>query len=259
MNESVRNHQGREYVTITEFAYRVGCTRMTVHNRIKAGVLQGIHIDRTRELWLDWETQHRQWLLCQKSSGRKVGKPAKKKASGKTGRKKTTTEMATIKSLKPAAARLPSAPSIEAEEKIPKGEDLVDLSRINPEDHKDCWLLEDGKPVINPLTKEPTLDYDMLKLKLVAQKYQLDLDEKRGKLVEKEELSRSMLAISHVIIAALNSIPQRYEALLTAKAESISGYSFTPKERAEIRDVLKNEAAAITGSISRELEKIMGE
>lgn len=263
MNESVRQYKGREYVTTTEFANRIGCSRVTIFNRLKSGDLQGIHIDRSRETWLDWETQRQQWFIVKKHSGRKLGskvtKTNKKETPKKKGSAKKTSdsEFISIGELHTSTPSIPGIPALaQMEEKEPKGEDLIDLSRINPDEHKDCWIM-DGKEVIyNPLTGEPMLDYDKLKVKLIAQKYQLDLDEKRGKLIEKEELSRSMLAISHIMMAALNSIPQRYEALLTTQAETMTGHKFTAEERATIRDTLKNEAAAIAKSISLELEKM---
>ena len=100
------------------------------------------------------------------------------------------------------------------------------------------------------------LDYDKLKLKLVAQKYQLDLDEKRGQLIAKEELSRTIIAISRIITSSLNSIPQRYESMLTSMAENMSGYVFSAKEKAEINESLKAESISITKSIAAEISKL---
>ena len=266
MNESVRQYKGREYVTTTEFAARVGCSRITIFNRLKKGELQGIHIDRSREIWLDWDTQRKQWQLSlsKKSTGRKLSSTAKETRKDendgkkKRGRPKKTAEpivhIGKPQEISPPADRLSGIPGME--EKTPRGDDLIDLSRINPEDHKDCWVMDGNAPIYNPLTGEPMLDYEKLKLKLVAQRYQLDLDEKRGQLIEKEELSRSMSAISHIMMAALNSIPQRYESVLTSMAERMSGYAFTAKDKAAIREAMKSEAITIARSISVELDKL---
>lgn len=263
MNESVRKHKGREFVTVSEFASRIGCTRITIYNRIKAGDLQGIHINKSKELWLDWETQRKQWLLTKKTNGRKIARkddnhssnPAQKRKRGRP--KKIQPEIISVQSIKTKSAVLPSAPTLNRnEDNATKGEDLIDLSRINPEDHKDCWIMDGTSPIYNPLTDEPMLDYEKLKLKLVAQKYQLDLDEKRGQLIEKEELARSMTAISHIMMAALRSIPQRYESILTSMAERMTGYVFSVNEKSLIREALKNEAQTIAKSISIEIEKL---
>ena len=264
MNESVRNYRGREYVTVTEFASRVGCTRVTIHNYLKSGNLQGTHIDRSKEIWLDWEAQSMQWKLRRKTGGRRIAskitvsnKKESKQPSNKRGRPKKNKEFVTIGEKKLKSPSIPSVPSMESgDERIPKADELVDLSALNPEDHKDCWLLDGNKPVYNPLTGEPMLDYDKLKLKLVAQKYQLDLDEKRGQLIAKEELSRTIIAISRIITSSLNSIPQRYESMLTSMAENMSGYVFSAKEKAEINESLKAESISITKSIAAEISKL---
>ncbi len=266
MNDGVRKYKGREYVSVTEFAYRVGCSRMTIHNYIKSGNLQGTHIDRSKEIWLDWEAQSVQWKLRKKTGGRKLSsqnagkEPATAEEKRKRGRPKKNTGFVTIPANKLKSPALPSAPEIESgEARVPKADELIDLSKINPDDHKDCWIMDGSTPVFNPLTGEPMLDYDKLKLKLVAQKYQLDLDEKRGQLIAKEELSRSMLAISRIITTSLDSIPQRYESTLISMAENMSGYSFSIKEKAAITEALKTESISIARSIAAEIAKLEGE
>lgn len=265
MNDGVRRYKGREYVSVTEFADRVGCSRMTVHNYIKSGNLQGTHIDRSKDIWLDWEAQSMQWKLRKKTGGRKLAsedtakEPPATEEKRKRGRPKKNPGYVKISENKLKPPSLPSAPEIESgEDRVPKADELIDLSKINPDDHKDCWIMNGSTPVYNPLTGEPMLDYDKLKLKLVAQKYQLDLDEKRGQLISKEELSRSMLVISRIITTSLDSIPQRYESTLISMAENMSGYSFSVKEKAAITEALKTESLSIARSIAAEIAKLEG-
>ena len=255
MKDGKRRYKGREYVTCVEFARRVGSTRQTVYNRLKKGLLQGVHIDGSKEIWLDWEAQKRQWTLRAPQDGRPVGS---RNSPGKSVRGAVSpAPIRRIEKPRTPQAEVPSVPSIASMDEKVRGDDIIDLSRIDPEDHKDCWLLDkDCEPIRSAATGEPLLDYDRLKLKLTSITYQLDIDEKRGKLVAKEELTRSMMAISSILANGLQSIPRRYSSIMVAYAERISGHRFTPDEKAGMQELLKDAAASIIASIRAEVSKL---
>ena len=117
----------------------------------------------------------------------------------------------------------------------------------------------DVKPAINPATKQKVLDYDRLKTKLVSQKYQFDFDKDRGKYISKDEVIRTAQGMSKIIASYLDSIPQRYGAIITAQVTKITGHEFTPDENATIRNILIDSGTNTLESIRKEFLKLMEE
>lgn len=249
IGKNIIQYEGKEYVSATEFAKRFGITLQSVMNSVRNKTIECIHINGNRASYFDWETQ-------------KINYMRYLKVKGKSGRKHISTiDKATVLSM-------PKAPEIKedneavptiAEANIPNmPKSIINISALNPNDYPDCWLKDPmtGDPLYNSVTNNPELDYDKLKQRLTAEKYQLDIDQKRGKFIERDELTRSIISISNIINAGLAAIPQRYGAILIAEAERMSGYEFSSDERAIIRNVLKNEAANIMNSIRTEIENM---
>lgn len=229
---------GREYVTINEFAARMGISRQAVYRKIKNKYLKITKLNGYKAQYLDYEAQKLNYLATKRREAMHVPKKAPRLQS--------------VASKQNPEIETPSIPAMPS--------DVVNVQKLNPMDYPDCWLRDpSGEPVNNPVTKLPEFDYDRLKDRLTAEKYQMDIDEKRGRYISREELARAIASISTIINAGLNAIPQRYGAILIAKAETITGYEFSPDERAEIRVVLKKEAKAIMNSIRTEIAKLSDE
>jgi hypothetical protein len=228
-------YKGREYVSIKEFAARMGVSRQAIERKIKNNVLRTTSLNGYRTKYLDYEVQKLEFLKNHKRETLKVPKkaPALKEISNK------------------------EAPEMNAPSIPPMPAEGINVQKLNPNDYPDCWIRDpSGEPVRNPVTKLPEFDYDRLKDRLTAEKYQMDIDEKRGKYIAREELTRTIASIATIINAGLNAIPNRYGAILIAKAEGITGHEFTPDERASMRSVLKKEAGAIMNSVRTEIAKM---
>ena len=114
-------------------------------------------------------------------------------------------------------------------------------------------------PVLNPQTGKKMLDYDKLKIKLISQKYQFDLDKDRGKYVEKDSIIRASQGISKIIASYIESIPQRYASIIIATMSQITKHKFTNEEEAIIRNLLVDTGKNTLESMRQEFLKITGD
>lgn len=241
-------YNGKEYVTVLEFSQRFGVTKQSILNAIKSNVLQAEHLNGNRTFYFDWEVQKLNYLRYIKAK-KKKGRKTKSKID-----KDTVFNLPQVPKIREDSNSIdtPEAPGIPD---MPKN--IINISTLNPNDYPDCWLKDDlGEPILNSITHEPELDYDRLKQRLTAEKYQLDIAQKRGEFIERNELTRSIISIANIINAGLAAIPQRYGAILIAEAERLSGHEFSADERAVIRNVLKGEAANIMNSIRTEIDNM---
>lgn len=239
-------YNGRKMVTVAEFANRKGVTRYAINYHIKNGNLFSVRPNGYKTQYMDWETQSLAYdTLATRSMGK--GKEPDKYMKAFTQPKITT-------------PRLESAEDLKLPTSDIKTEPVENLSYINPDDHPDCWFFDnDGKPAINPATKQKVLDYDRLKTKLVSQKYQFDFDKDRGKYISKDEVIRTAQGMSKIIASYLDSIPQRYGAIITAQVTKITGHEFTPEENVTIRNILIDSGTNTLESIRKEFLKLMEE
>ena len=243
-------YKGKEYVTVPEFAARFACSAQHIRDCIKKGILNNTKLNGYRAFYMDW--------LVESVKFERYTEYRLKKGNGrKTDATPFITKQPKSPKIKEEKEELPSieAPSIP---EIPT--DIVNISTLNPQDYPDCWIRDAaGEVLMNSITKLPELDYDRLKQRLTAEKFQLDIDQKRGKFIERDELTRSIVSIANIINAGLSAIPQRYGAILIAEAERITGHEFTADERASIRKTLKNEAGNIMNSIRTEIDNMKGD
>lgn len=233
-------YQGKEYVSIEEFARRINEKTSIVNGWIIAGKIHATNINGYSMQYLDWETQKAIYNGFAKTKYMKInGIPEKgMEYSG------------SIPSI-----RIPTIPTQSLIDNI------IDTSRINAWKYPECWIRDEnsGRVVYNPETNEPSIDYDMLKQYLTAQKYQFEIDKNRGMYVDKNELTRSMLSIAKIISSNLESIPQRYGAMIIATVEIITNHTFSDLERNTVANILKGEAENIMNSIKGEIEQLVEE
>ena len=241
--------EGKQLVSIKEFAKRKGTTKQNIQNKLDAGILQAVKPNGYNIRYLDWDTQS---VLYDTSVKR---------------RRKTTikpTTQNTIVKIKEEKINKPQLTGVE-EVKLPdivppNTNEITNLGEIDPEDHPDCWYFNpEGMPVLNPQTGKKMLDYDKLKIKLISQKYQFDLDKDRGKYVEKDSIIRASQGISKIIASYIESIPQRYASIIIATMSQITKHKFTNEEEAIIRNLLVDTGKNTLESMRQEFLKITGD
>lgn len=235
--------EGKQLVSIKEFAKRKGTTKQNIQNKLDAGILQAIKPNGYNIRYLDWNTQS---VLYDTSVKR---------------RRKQNNTIVKIKEEKIKKPTLKSVEDVKLPEIVPPNtNEITNLGEIDPEDHPDCWYFNpEGMPVLNPQTGKKMLDYDKLKVKLISQKYQFDLDKDRGKYVEKESIIRASQGISKIIASYIESIPQRYASIIIATMAQLTKHKFTNEEEAIIRNLLVDTGKNTLDSMRQEFLKITGD
>ena len=233
-------YRGRLYVTPAEFASRVQGKKSYIQELIRRGKIRTTTLNGYKAPYIDWDSQSIVYEgIKQKdikdSLGMSIGKVREQRMDS-------------------SAIPAIQTPSIQT----PSTDSWIDTSKINPWKYPECWIRdEEQNYVLNPETNAPSIDYDLLKQYLTAQRYQLDIEEKRGKYIDKNELSRSMMSIAKIISANLDAIPQRYGSIIVASCENITGHSFDDAEKKSIINILKDEAGNIMNSVKNEIEQLV--
>jgi hypothetical protein len=235
---------GREFVTVKEFARREDVSEMTIEKKIKLGIIPVVYPDRKKKRYIDWELGDKAFNM---------NPPNRKNVEAQRlvkRKKKEDTYAKAKESAGSPSVSSPSIPSIE-DESIRK-EKLIDISEIDPK------LLEDCK--VNG-----TVDWDLAKKKLTAMTYAYDLDIKKGKYIDKAEVQMWALTLAKILESNLSSIPNRYASILEAEVVSmvrkITGktVNLTDEIKSKMRERMENVAPEIFRSIQESLEKFNDE
>lgn len=221
--EDVTTYQGKEYVSIEEFAKRVGAGKSTIKRKLSDGKLHYINIEGRKTRYLDWEASKRLWDLMPHDAQKiNAGKRSNAMRYGKV------------------AENAPKAPTVNSPTvRVPDLEDeempnTLDLAAFDKTQYSDCVV--DGE-----------FDYEKLKTRLTAETYQQKLHKERGQLVEREEIVMWAQKLGTMLHNNLETIPQKYTAVLIAQVQTIVAqrldrpdFEFTPKERSDLRETLKS-------------------
>lgn len=233
---------GREFVSVSEFARREERIASCINRYIRKGILDAITVEEYGILYMDWEKQshkYKEYIFSAKSISKE--------------------NRYTAVAAEPTEPKVAS-PSIPSNDMEPLDRDapVVDLASIDPALHADCWIRDGhGKPMIVPGTNTPRIDWEMLKKKLTAVSYQLKIDIERGRYVEKDTLTRFFIALAKILQTKISSIPSRYGAIFIATAEDMKDVSFSAAETKELDNILANEGASILKDIQSDLRKFM--
>lgn len=241
IGENSIKYQGKQLVSINEFAERKGTTKQNIQRLIKQGDLVVTKPNGYNIRYLDWDTQS-------------IAYDTRKKKPRKNNSNLVKLDEEKIKKPKLTGVDKVKLPDIIT----PNTETMTNLGEIDPDDHPDCWYFDaEGQPIHNPQTGKKMLDYDKLKIKLISQKYQFDLDKDRGKYVEKDSLIRASKGISKIIASYIESIPQRYASIIIATMAQITDHEFNQDEEALIRNLLVDTGKNTLESMRQEFLKII--
>lgn len=235
MTESSIHRNGRELVTITEFAKRLGITRPAVYRALKKGLLFTTSVNGSSSQWLDWESQKVQYSTI-----------------------KTYPQKSHINIRKMPEPKVPKIESMKSdsieEASTPNAQEAVDINKINPYDYPDCWLIGDSGPAINPETKKPMLDYDKLKAYLTSVKYQLDIKKLRGELIEKKDVAFAIQDAMTILSTELESIPRKFTESILAFCEYQMHQKLSEDNRKMLSNMLDAKPTEIMASIRKAFE-----
>jgi len=250
MNPPSVSSNGKEYVTATEFAKRVDSTPNTIYLFLRKGYLQAQDIQKNGMLYLEWASQAVAYKVARGRNNSKGG-------SGRRKKNVSNPIMHTNSIQNPNVKGLALAVEDNSIAEINASDNVIDLSTINPYDHKDCWLLDGNNEPIRDPDGKPKLNYEELKTKVTVQTYKIKLDKETRSVIPKEELLTTIQGICTVLKSAIDNIPQRYGATLIAVAESITGHEFTSTEHTQVMNTLRSLPKEIFPSIQAELTKMV--
>lgn len=235
---------GREHVSVDEFARRVDISRQTLEKKIRLGIIPIVRPDGKRARYIDWELGLKAWNM--NPPNRKNVEAQKTVYAKKKGDSFAKAEESAGKPF----IGSPKVASLE-EGNIRK-EKLIDINDIDPK------LLEDCK--VNG-----SIDWDLAKKKLTALTYAYDLDVKKGKYIDKAEVQMWALTLSKILESNLSSIPNRYASILEAEVvttvRKLTGkvVDITDEMKGKMRERMENVAPEIFKSIQESLEKFNDE
>ena len=245
-DEDVTHVKGVEYVSINEFAKRVGASQYTVRNRIRDGKLSATTLGKNQTKYIAWETGRTMWAVFPKNTNGRKSKPILPEGAKVIPFHKVDEKVSAPKVVAPKV----DMPTVE----LPTLPPMEDMSSFSKEQYSDC-LDESGE-----------FDYDKLKVRLTSEAYKLKQDKDRNLLVEKSEVVSQVRQIAAILNNGLDSIPQRYTSILLAGCQTIIAnrlnmpdFEFTEEERATLRGYLKTVGPEIMKSLKLVIEKMTEE
>lgn len=244
MIETEMTRGGRLYVSQHEFADRMGVSVGTISSYVKTGKLTVTKFKGMRSNWLDWETQKAQYSLIQKHPNKapksKNGVPLKIRKTAPTAK----------------TPEIPQMDSMEFETgEVRNQGEIIDVNTIDPYNYPDCWALDTGGEVMyNAHTGKPMMDYDKLKSYLTSLKYQLDIKQKRGELIEKSDVTFAIQDAMTIIATELLSIPRKYAEPMFAYVEIAMKQQLTTEDKQQLLEILKNKPQEIMLSVKKAFE-----
>lgn len=234
---------GREYVSVEEFARRTGCSAPTIYSRIRLGLIPTENFGK-KKIYIDWELGSKAYNV--RPAAVTFKRSTYEKREAKKARESGIPYARAEEHVSSPSTSV-SIPSVDSSLEM-KMEKTVDISSIDPSLLEDC--------TINGM-----VDWDMAKKKLTALTYAFDLDAKKGKYVEKATIQRWALGMSKIIESALSSIPNRYSAILNAELVEIlereagKRVELTEEDKSRIRAHMET----VAPDIFRSIQEMLGE
>lgn len=229
--EDVTNYKGKEYVSMSEFAKRVGAGIATIKRKAASGTLPFINIEKRKTKYIEWEAGKKMWDMMRHDV--RLSNAGKKSTDKKYGKVPDKADSPVV-----------SEPTVTEPEVSEVEEMAIDLSSFDKTKYADCLLPNNE------------FDYDKLKLRLTAETYAQKLQQTRGQLVEKTEVIAWAKKLGVLVNTGLESIPQKYTSVLIAQCQGIiarrlgiTDFEFNEKERTELRNTLKDCGPEIMKSI----------
>ena len=229
---------GREYVTQTVCAQRLGITKQNLSKDTLKGKYTRITLDGYSGQWYDWAVTRaifsKQRMNPQgNKGGRRDKKDAVIFAAGKVSDK---------------APGVPSdsVPDVSIPD-IPNSEVLGFFNAEDPE-NADCWETDEtGAFLVLPGIDPPrhVINWPMAEKKCMANLRYQQYKEKQKELISRAEVVQMLSSIFPVLTAAIMQIPDRYASRLNGRLEDMIGRSMTNEERTLIKSVLQDEAEQI--------------
>lgn len=252
--DSIRR-KGKEYVSRSQFAERVGVSRQAIDAAVKRGTLSWTTIDGVQ--YLEYETEKVKWdryVAEGRHRGSNSLRPSRRKKGEQELLKKASFKKAPeVKDLNEVKVTVENVVGEIEDEKGNK----ITISGVDPYANLDCCMLtvnDDGtKDYVRDEKGVPQLDYERLEQKYVALIRVQQYRQKSEELVEKTMVTETLQKVLPPLRNSIIAIPQRYATRVIAylKKQKIS---VNNDLSTGIQNILRDEANQILRNLQRNVE-----
>lgn len=244
---------GREYVTQTVCAQRLGVSQQILSKDTAKGKYTRTGLEGYRGQWYDWNLT--------RIAFNKQRRNPKDNRGGRRDKKD-----ALIFSMGGSPSdKTPAIPPDKVDDvtmpDIPNGNVLSYFDPRDPE-NSDCWEMSDSGDVLYVPNISPPLPYvdwkkatDKCMANLRYQQYK----EKQKELISRQEVVSILSLVFPVITASIMQIPDRYASRMNGRLEDMIGRSMTNEEKTVLKSVLHDEAEKICHDFQDSVQKVTEE
>lgn len=242
---------GREFVTITVFAKRMGVSQQAISLWVKDGKLPRQSLDGYRGQWLDYELSRAKFARLRKKpakGGSRVKRDAKVYEKG--GEEVKPVPMPTT-----AGAGDVGMPG------LPKDAEGI-LSYFDPEDpdNSDCWEVDDFGAYLMlppPYQDRHSIDWKKAIDKCMANIRYQQYQKERRELIPRQEVEQSLSLVFPPVTAILMQMPDKYASRINGRLEEMIGRPMTNEEKTIIKALLTDEAEQICHNLQDAVDKAL--
>lgn len=224
---------GREYVSISEAARRLGRTRQAISGQVRSGRLDV----------KDFSSKgvSGKWLLWDKVKEFYAAIDSRKKEKGQSSNE------GELPDLGDGTLRLIENPPRE----IPM---LVDTE--DPE-NSDCWKkFSNGVYCLDEMGRH-VIDYEKYKQKWDALIRKQQYEREAGRLVPKDIVDQALSKSLSPLTTSIMQIPDRFASRIVGLVESIVGSKLGNEQRTTLRALLEDESESIVVTLRRNVEEAL--
>lgn len=240
---------GREYVTQTVCATRLGVSQQILSKDTAKGKYARIELAGYKGLWYDWNLTRIAFNKQRKNPKDNRGGRRDKRDALVFTAGKITDKAPGVPSDSVADVVMPDIPNSEV------------LSFFDPRDpnNADCYETdEQGNFLYVPNTDPPMpyVDWKKATDKCMANLRYQQYKEKQKELISRAEVVQILSLIFPIITASIMQIPDRYATRMNGRLEDMIGRSMTNEEKTLLKSVLQDEAEQICHNFQDSIQKV---
>ena len=246
-NGRTRRRGGILYVTVTEFADRMGVNRSSVDRAIAKGQLQTRTFKGSSYKYLDFAKSQMAWEK----------RPKPHKPTRKDMLARSQGGYMDLSGFKPVTIDsekdIENVGEIRDIGQISDGDNTFTLYNLDPNEFSDCWVFQNGEPLMNPQTHDYVYDWDKVDRKIKALLHNIQYQEKQGNLIAKSDVDFCLSMIFQPMLTAIDQIPDMHLSQIISVVEDRTGHKLDETTRTAIRNMM----TMTTKRIAEEFQEIV--
>ena len=226
---------GKEYVTISEAARRLNCSRYRIHYQVECGKIEYRNFSERGLIG--------KWLLWDKV------KEFFDRMDAKKATWKTKDEEVNIKGFELGKGELPSiAKPMDGPPTLIDTEDPA---------NSDCWKKTNtGIPIVDENGRH-VIDYEKYKQKYDALIRRQQYEKESGRLLQKDVVDQALSRILSPLSSSIMQIPDRYSSRIVGLVESFFQTKLDNEQKTSLRALMEDEAESLVSTFARSVEEAL--